>query len=87
MIEPKGRGVLDTRLRGYDDLICYDRGGATLAMTETGSRCAKTAKKPYAVRATGLRLRARFGCIASGPCRCANSSGLISAAGFGGLNR
>ena len=22
MIEPIGRGVLDTRLRGYDDLLC-----------------------------------------------------------------
>jgi hypothetical protein len=24
MIESIGRGVLDTRLRGYDDLICSD---------------------------------------------------------------
>ena len=41
----------------------------------------------HAVRATGLRLRALLGRTASGPCRSADSSGLISAAGFGGLNR
>ena len=57
---------------------------ASLAMTKNKQR---RAKKPYAVRATGLRPCARLGRIASGPCRCANSSGLMSAAGFGGLNR
>jgi hypothetical protein len=85
MMETIGHGVLDNRLRGYDDLSCRD--GASLEMTVTGSRAQKPAKKPYAVRTAGLRLRARLGCTASGPCRCANSIGLISAAGFGGLNR
>ena len=59
---------------------------ASLAMTATGSRAQKPQRR-YAVRATGLRLRGRLGCIASGPCRSANSIGLMSAAGFGGLNR
>ena len=59
---------------------------ASLATTIAGD-CAQKPRGPYAVRATGLRLRGRFGCTASGPCRSANSSGLISAAGFGGLNK
>jgi hypothetical protein len=59
---------------------------ASLAMTVTGSRV-QAHESPYAVRATGLRRRVRFTCAASGPGRSANSSGLISAAGFGGLNK
>ena len=41
----------------------------------------------YAVRATDLRSRARLGPATAGFSRCASSNGLISAAGFGALNR
>jgi hypothetical protein len=52
-----------------------------------GNRCMPEALSLHADRATGLRRRAPLGCIASGPCRSANSSGLMSAAGLGGLNK
>src|SRR4029450_266426 len=43
VMESIGHGVLDTRLRGYDDLSCRD-SVASLAMTVTGSRAQKERK-------------------------------------------